>query len=58
MKNPKIVKNSKKILKSEKISKNHYLFFSFFFLDFQYEEDAIRPELSSPARFRFQVGVP
>ena len=27
-------------------------------LVFQYEEDAIQPELSSPARFRFQGGSP
>ena len=28
------------------------------FLVFHYQEDAIRPELSSPARFRFQGGSP
>ena len=56
-----------------KILKNHLVLFNFIFsflffrrkkkknailLVFQYKEDAIRPELSSPARFRFQGGSP
>ena len=48
------------VSKSENLKKK-ILFFFFakkktIFLVFQYKDDAIRPELSSPARSRFQGG--
>ena len=62
----KMVQKSKNLKKSQKISKIHFFsiffFFNFFLpkkndilLVFQYQEDAIRPELSSLALFRNKI---
>ena len=63
----KLKKNPKKY---QTIKKIHFFRFLFCFekknhrkknailLVFQYQEDAIQPEFSSPARFRFQGGYP
>ena len=66
--NPKNEKNCQKWSKNPKIQKNpeksqKFTFFVDFFAEkksillvFQYQEDAIRPELSSPAHFRIPGG--
>ena len=53
--NPKKTKNPKKI-QIRKINKTSKTFFCYP-LSFEYKEDLIQPELSSPARFRFQEGT-
>ena len=62
-----MVKKSKNLKKSQKITFFQFFFFIFFFplkkkndilLVFQYQEDRIRPELSSPPHFRILGGQP